>query len=732
MKIHPRSRSVAVLAIGLLLSPTILLAATKEQMHEEMAQLAEEMRQLKPSIAGDPTAAASYNTKAVRYRQISAALGGDEPVASGAAPAAGGPPTEGTSPTPPAGCTATTTTFTQSTPVAIPTGPAVVTSTVVVSGVGTYLWDANLLTNITHTFAADLDMTIQSPAGTVVTLSTDNGAGNDNVFNGTDWDDDANPAGQVPYTTNSGLASDHAYVNLTLASPLVPEEALAAFIGENPNGTWTLTVSDDLAGDGGSIASWSVEVTTFPSAPTNGANTVVTQSTPVAIPTGPAVVTSTNTVAGGPTAICGITVDTTITHTFSADIDMTLMSPTGTVVTFSTDNGAGNDNTFNGTAWNDDANPLGQVPYTTNNGVTTDNAYVNLTTATPLVVEEALGAFLGENANGTWTLTVSDDLAGDGGSIAAWTLTLTPCTCAVLADSSITKTDGLTNATPGQATTYTITVSNAGPNPDPAANVVDNFPAGFTGATWTCVGAGGGTCTANGAGNINDTANLPSGGSVTYTVNGTVGLAFVGVLSNTATVTAGPGITDPNTGNNSAQDDTTVASAASVSGTKTVSGDFTEGGAIQYTVVLSNASASAQLDNPGDEFTDNVPATVTVTGASATSGTAAFLGNTVTWNGSIPGNGSVTITIDATINAGTLGQTISNQGTINFDADGNGTNESTTSTDDPAAGGQLDPTDLIVGGNALEIPTLSPLGLALLMLAMAAAAWAVLRRRRTV
>jgi subtilisin-like proprotein convertase family protein len=159
-----------------------------------------------------------------------------------------------------------TATFTQSTPTAIPTGPAVVTSTVVVSGAGPYLFDLDLTTNLTHTFAADLDITLTSPAGTVVTLTTDNGAGNDNVFNGTLWDDDANPAGQVPYTTNNGMVTDHAYVNLTTATPEVPEEAMGAFIGENPNGTWTITISDDLAGDGGSLDSWSLAVTTFPSA----------------------------------------------------------------------------------------------------------------------------------------------------------------------------------------------------------------------------------------------------------------------------------------------------------------------------------------------------------------------------------------------------------------------------------------------------------------------------------
>ena len=120
-----------------------------------------------------------------------------------------------------------------------------------------------MLTNLAHTFPADLDITITSPAGTVVTLKTDNGVGNDNVFNGTLWDDDADPAGQVPYVTNIGLVTDHPYANLAVASPLVPEEALAAFIGEDPNGTWTVTISDDLAEDGGSLDSWTLNITTI-------------------------------------------------------------------------------------------------------------------------------------------------------------------------------------------------------------------------------------------------------------------------------------------------------------------------------------------------------------------------------------------------------------------------------------------------------------------------------------
>ena len=83
------------------------------------------------------------------------------------------------------------------TPTGIPTGPAVVTSTIEVAGAGAYLTDLDLITNITHTFAADLDITLQSPAGTVATITTDNGAGNNDVFAGTTFDDQANPGVQT-------------------------------------------------------------------------------------------------------------------------------------------------------------------------------------------------------------------------------------------------------------------------------------------------------------------------------------------------------------------------------------------------------------------------------------------------------------------------------------------------------------------------------------------------------
>jgi subtilisin-like proprotein convertase family protein/PKD repeat protein len=397
--------------------------------------------------------------------------------------------------------TAATATFTQATPTAIPTGPAVVTSTLVVSGANTYLFDLNVTTFITHSFAADLDITITSPSGTVVTLTTDNGAGNDNVFNGTIWDDDANPAGTVPYTTNNGLVTDNLYADLTLASPLVPEEALGAFIGENPNGTWTITISDDLTGDGGSLDSWSMELTGLAAAPSTFFD-VFSDSPALAIPTGPGVVSSTITVSGIDPYILDLNVVTNITHTFSADLDITVTSPAGTVVTLTSDNGAGNDDVFAGTTWNDQADPDGLVPYTTNDGLVSDHLYANLTLATPLVPEDALSAFIGEDPNGIWTITISDDLAGDGGILNSWGLDF--ATIGDVVPPSITcggdiTVDNVTGTCSSAAVTLTGTASATDACSTPTITYSPSsgstFPVGTTTVTATAEDADGNTST---------------------------------------------------------------------------------------------------------------------------------------------------------------------------------------------------------------------------------------------
>jgi len=93
--------------------------------------------------------------------------------------------------------------------------------------------------------------------------------------------------------------------------------------------------------------------------------------------------------------------------------------------------------------------------------------------------------------------------------------------------------------------------------------------------------------------------------------------------------------------------------------------------------------------------------------------------NTVTWNGSIAGGGNVTITIQALINSGATGTTISNSASISFDSDANGTNDTTRTSDDPATSAPSDPTSFLVAGS---VPALSGRMLILLAAMLAAVA----------
>jgi uncharacterized repeat protein (TIGR01451 family) len=125
-------------------------------------------------------------------------------------------------------------------------------------------------------------------------------------------------------------------------------------------------------------------------------------------------------------------------------------------------------------------------------------------------------------------------------------------------DLAIAKDDGVTIVTAGESTTYTVTVTNAGPDPATGATVSDIFPPSLT-CSWTCVAAGGASCTAGPVpGDISDTVDLPPGGSATYTAVCDVDGGASGTLSNAATVTAPPATNDPVPGNNSDTDTTTV------------------------------------------------------------------------------------------------------------------------------------------------------------------------------
>jgi uncharacterized repeat protein (TIGR01451 family) len=128
--------------------------------------------------------------------------------------------------------------------------------------------------------------------------------------------------------------------------------------------------------------------------------------------------------------------------------------------------------------------------------------------------------------------------------------------------------DGLALASPGQAVTYTIEVTNRGPSPVAGAGVADALP--LQSVSWTCRGEAGASCTTSGSGDISDTVSLPIGGRVTYLATGVVPPTATGLLSNTASVTPPAGVVDPDHWNDSADDVDVVGGAGVALGFYTI------------------------------------------------------------------------------------------------------------------------------------------------------------------
>ncbi len=152
------------------------------------------------------------------------------------------------------------------------------------------------------------------------------------------------------------------------------------------------------------------------------------------------------------------------------------------------------------------------------------------------------------------------------------------------ADLSVSIADSPDPVPEGSNVTYTIIVSNGGPDLADGVTVTDPLPAGltFVSASAGCVESSGTvTCSAG---------SLANGGTVTLTIVGTA--TAPGTISNTVSVSSNAG--DPVSSNDSASATTTVNPLADVSITKSGSPDPVAPGAlVTYTIVVSNAGPSA-------------------------------------------------------------------------------------------------------------------------------------------
>jgi uncharacterized repeat protein (TIGR01451 family) len=102
-------------------------------------------------------------------------------------------------------------------------------------------------------------------------------------------------------------------------------------------------------------------------------------------------------------------------------------------------------------------------------------------------------------------------------------------------DLEVIKTAGGAAATVGQETSWSITVSNRGPNEVVGALVTDLFPPEVASPHWICAASLGSYCAPEGSGDIEEVVNLAADGTLLFLATATV--VAPGDLSNTAEIT---------------------------------------------------------------------------------------------------------------------------------------------------------------------------------------------------
>ncbi|MEQ1497841.1 MAG: proprotein convertase P-domain-containing protein [Novosphingobium sp.] len=298
--------------------------------------------------------------------------------------------------------------------------------------------------------------------------------------------------------------------------------------------------------------------------------------------------------------ITDVDIGVALGHTFRADLDVTLTSPAGTVVSlmnFTAGDGDNLSDLFNDAAFQS---------ITNHNSFSNDSVAAVPPYAHSFQPSSPLSAFNGQTSAGTWTLTICDGAVADTGTFTRSDLYITGTT---FADLSLAMSLSNTAPAAGSTVTYTLTVANSASSIDPASVVVrDALPSGlsFVSATAT-------------AGSYNSSTG-------DWTV-GSLGIGANASLTITAIVTASNG--------------TSVTNTAEVYSSSVVDSDSTP-----------NNGVNGEDDRATATFTANATRTAgSAPTLTCAAGTSVFDWDSVSWNAGATSN-SYTLTGIGTVNFG--------------------------------------------------------------------------------
>jgi uncharacterized repeat protein (TIGR01451 family) len=390
-----------------------------------------------------------------------------------------------------------------------------------------------------------------------------------------------------------------------------------------------------------------------------------------------------------------VTVSVYLTAPTDSALSLQLISPGGTNVILSQDNGGSGQNYGQG------CNPDSETIFD-------DAAAVSITSAAalppyigPFQPQQPLSAFnllSGTNLNGIWNLQVLNMSSSNTIELECWSINISPEVCVdgggqcPGANLSLTMSANPTFDYVGSNVVYSLTVSNAGPSPAQNVVIVQNLPVAGNNVAVTGVTVISGATSFNQSGSILTMTlpSLPVYGtdtvlvSATFTTNA-VGTNVEALLNSVAGVTtSNPG---PNPGNTTASATVFVTEpVADLAVTMTGSpGAVLQEGLLTYAIIVTN---NGPFTAEGVTLTVTLPANANFISATTSQGMM-LLSGTFGELGDIPvgTNVVVTIVVSPTITGNiTAGATVAlgaNSGEIDPDTFNN--SASVTTTVGPAA-----------------------------------------------
>ncbi len=257
-------------------------------------------------------------------------------------------------------------------------------------------------TSTSETKMVDVTLTVlNSSFGTLALVSPADGATDTSSSLTLSWNADA-----VATSYDVEIASDSGFTNIVESSSVATTSYQATSLAAATTYYWRVRATNNC-GQGNYSAVRSFSTAAFSCGNFAAGDLPITITT-----TGNVTYNSEATASGVPSnfIVTDVNVNVDISHTWNADLDIFLVAPNGTRVELSTDNGGSGDDYTNVTFDSDSANgfPAGNSNITGTIAPEGDLSTLNGMTAT--------------DANGIWTLEVTDDANQDGGTINSYSV----------------------------------------------------------------------------------------------------------------------------------------------------------------------------------------------------------------------------------------------------------------------------------------------------------------------